>query len=134
MNQVEAEQFVRETKQAILATIGKDGRPQTSNVLVVYHNGQLLLSTSQRTAKFRNMMRDPRVTVHLLGGTFWAWLAVEGTVSSTPMPAALPELHTYYELATGGPHPDWEEYDRAMEDEQRAMVRISIERMYPITE
>jgi PPOX class probable F420-dependent enzyme len=133
MNTAEAEQFVRETKQAVLVTIGKDGRPQTSNVLVVYHDGELQLSIAETRVKYRNLVRDPRVTVHLVGASFWQWLAVEGRATMTTMPDALPMLHSYYELATGGPHPDWDEYDRAMAAERRVFASISIDRMYPVS-
>jgi PPOX class probable F420-dependent enzyme len=134
MNRAEAEQFVRETKQAVVVTIGKNGRPQTSNALVVFHDGELWMSITETRVKYRNLVRDPRVTLHLLGGNFWQWLAVEGTTSITHMPDALPLLREYYELASGEPHPNWEEYDRAMAEEQRVLAHISIERMYPVSD
>jgi PPOX class probable F420-dependent enzyme len=132
MNRQQAEDFIKTHKSAVLATIGKDGRPQTSNVLTTFHEGGLLLSTTENTAKYRNLQRDPRVTVHVLGDNFWQWLAVEGTVTFTHMPDALPRLRTYYESATGGPHSNWAEYDEAMEKERRVLGTISIDRMYPL--
>ena len=132
MNRHEAEDFVKSHKSTVMVTIAKDGRPQTSNVLTTYHGGKLLLSTTEGTAKYRNLRRDPRVTAHLLGDNFWQWLAVEGTVTLTHMPDALPGLHTYYESATGGPHADWAEYDEAMKKERRVLGTISLERMYPL--
>lgn len=38
-----------------------------------------------------------------------------------------------YEAASGGPHPNWEEYDQAMRDEKRVLAIINVERMYPIS-
>lgn len=134
MNAQEAESFLRTHRQAVLVTIGRQGRPQTSNVLAVHEGDRFLVSTSERTAKYRNMARDPRVTVHVLGDTFWQWLAVEGTATFTHMPEALPGLREYYEAATGGPHPDWDEYDRAMATEQRVLCSITIDRVYPLGE
>jgi PPOX class probable F420-dependent enzyme len=132
MNRQQAEEFIKDHKSTVLATVGKDGRPQTSNVLTTYHEGVLLLSTTQSSAKYRNITRDPRVTAHILGDNFWQWLAVEGTATFTHMPDALPGLHTYYESATGSPHANWAEYDAAMERERRVLGTISIDRMYPL--
>src|SRR5690348_14955516 len=63
VNEDEARAFLSNHRQAVFATIGADGRPQLSNVLVVYSEGRLLLSTRVPTAKYRNMERDPRVSV-----------------------------------------------------------------------
>jgi PPOX class probable F420-dependent enzyme len=120
--------FLSSHKQTVLATIRKDGRPQVSHVLTAYKDGSLLVSTTQGTAKFRNMRRDPRVTLNVLGDTFWQYLVVEGTVSFTYWPEAKEPLHEYYEIAAGQPHPDWDEYDRAMEADQRVLCTISIDR------
>jgi len=133
VNREQAEQFVREHKQAVIATIGKDGRPQLSNVLVVYHEGLLLLSTTESTAKYRNLVRDPRASIHLGGDNFWQYLVVDAQASFTRMPEALPMLHTYYELAAGKPHDDWADYDRAMREDRRVLISFEIGRLYPLS-
>jgi PPOX class probable F420-dependent enzyme len=131
MNQSEADRFLRQHRQAILATIRKDGRPQLSNILTVYRDGKLLVSTRTTAAKYRNLARDPRATVLLLGDNFWQYLVVNGTASFTHLPEARLPLRQYYEAASGGPHPDWEEYDRAMVAEKRVLVSISVDSTYP---
>jgi PPOX class probable F420-dependent enzyme len=131
MNRSEAEEFLRQHSQAILATIRKDGRPQLSNVLAVYRDGKLLVSTSTDRAKYWNLARDPRATVLVLGDNFWQYLVVNGTASFTHLPEARLPLREYYEAASGGPHPDWEEYDRAMVAEKRVLVSISVDSTYP---
>ena len=52
----------------------------------------------------------------------------------THMPEALPLLHRYYEVATGGPHPNWNEYDEAMAKEKRLIASVSLDHMYPLSE
>jgi len=131
MNRSEAEEFLQQHRQAILATIRKDGRPQLSNVLAVYRGGKLLVSTSTTRAKYRNLARDPRATALVLGDNFWQYLVVNGTATFTHLPEARLPLREYYEAASGGPHPDWEEYDRAMEAEKRVLVSISVDSTYP---
>lgn len=132
MNRDEAQQFLETHRQAVLATIRRDGRPQLSNVLVVYRDGQLEISTAETRAKYRNMVRDPRVTIEVLGDTFRDYLVVDGVAEIVHLPEALPLLRQYYRTAAGE-HPNWEEYDRAMREEQRVLVRVRIQGMYPLT-
>lgn len=133
MNRAEAEEFLKNHRQAVLATIRKDGRPQLSNVLVVYEDGRLLVSITETRAKYRNLLRDRRATILIHGDSFWQYLAVDGEASFTRLPEAHTALRRYYEAASGGPHPDWEEYDRAMEAEKRVLLSISIDHVYPLS-
>lgn len=132
MNETEARDFLRTHHQAILATINPDGVPQLSNILVVYHEGELWVSITETRVKYRNLVRDPRASVLVLGDNFWQYLTVEGRATITRLPAALPLLREYYALANG-PHPNWEEYDRAMVTDRRVLLSISIDRMYPLS-
>lgn len=134
MNETEARDFLKTHTHAVLATIRKDGRPQMSNVLVVYNKGQLEMSITETRAKYKNLVRDPRVTVLVLGDTFWQYLAVDGRAAIVRGEEAIPLLRAYYEKGAGRPHEDWDEYDRAMREEQRVLVKISIDRMYPLSD
>src|SRR5438874_2579922 len=101
VNRDEALTFLQQHKQAVLATIGKDGRPQLTNVLVVYKDGRLVASITETRVKYRNLQHDPRVTVLIQGDSFWEFLVVEGIGTMTSMPDALPALREYYRLAAG---------------------------------
>ena len=48
---------------AVLATVNADGSPQTSAMWVGRDGNDLVMSTVQGRVKYRNMMRDPRVSV-----------------------------------------------------------------------
>jgi len=48
---------------AVLATLNADGSPQTSAMWVGRDGNDLLMSTVQGRVKYRNMLRDPRVSV-----------------------------------------------------------------------
>jgi PPOX class probable F420-dependent enzyme len=134
MNRREAEQFLSTHKQGILATIRKDGRPQLSNVLFVYVDGEINVSITETRAKYHNLVRDPRVTLLALGDNFYQYVVVDGAASFTHLPEALELLRRYYRLASGGEHPNWEEYDQAMQNDRRVLLHIAIERMYPLSE
>lgn len=127
MDRQTVDAFLGAHKQLVLATIRRDGRAQLSNVLGVYRAGELLVSTRESSAKYRNVQRDPRVTAVIQGDNFFQYLVVDGRARFTRMPEALPLLREYYEMASGGPHPNWDEYDEAMAQEQRVVLHISID-------
>lgn len=134
MNRAEAEEYLRTHKQAVMATIRGDGRPQLTNVLAVYDEGKLLVSLTESRAKYHNLVRDPRTTLLLLGDNFWTFLSVDGVATLIRMPDAAPLLRHYYELASGGPHEDWAEYDAAMRNDRRLVASVSIDHLYPLSE
>ncbi|MGH2448990.1 MAG: PPOX class F420-dependent oxidoreductase [Chloroflexota bacterium] len=127
MSEGTVESFLHTHHQATFATIRKDGRPQLSSVVAAYRNGQLWISITEDRAKYKNLKRDPRCTVLVLGDTFWQYLTVSGTASMISIPAALPLLREYYVGAAGREHPDWQEYDQAMLAEKRVLAQISID-------
>jgi PPOX class probable F420-dependent enzyme len=51
---------------AVLATVNRDGSPQTSVVWVGREGNDLLFSTVEGRVKHRNMLRDPRVSVTVI--------------------------------------------------------------------
>jgi PPOX class probable F420-dependent enzyme len=51
---------------AVLATVNRDGSPQTSAMWVGRDGGDLLFSTVEGRLKHRNIVRDPRVSVTVL--------------------------------------------------------------------
>jgi PPOX class probable F420-dependent enzyme len=123
------EEYLRTHRQAVMATLRPDGRAHLTNVLTVYENGELLISLTETRVKTKNLLRDPRTTLLVLGDSFWQYLTIEGRVRFTRGEEAIPELRHYYEAASG-PHPNWEEYDEAMRREQRVMAHVAIERVY----
>jgi PPOX class probable F420-dependent enzyme len=128
--------FLAENTRGVLATVGPDGRPQLSNLFYWFDPTADLvrISTAAERVKVRNLRRDPRVTLHVMSPDFWTWVAVEGTaelspVSADPHDATVEELILYFR-ATGGEHPDWDEFRRAMVTEHRLVIRFRPERTY----
>lgn len=71
---------------AILATVNRDGSPQTSVVWVSRDDGDdLLFSTVEGRVKHRNMLRDPRVSVTVIDSADPEnYVELRGRISMTP--------------------------------------------------
>ncbi len=54
------EEFLATQGNLILATVRRDGTPQLSPVWYVWRDGAFFISTITSTAKWKNLVRDPR--------------------------------------------------------------------------
>ncbi len=77
------------------------------------------------------MRRDPRVSLSVQGDTWQQYLVVEGT-AELHEDDQIPALRRLYEMIRGAPHPNWAEFDEAMRREQRLILTIRMERLYPL--
>jgi PPOX class probable F420-dependent enzyme len=131
----EARAFLRDNHQAVLATFRRDGRPQLSPVGAgIDDEGRVEISSRETAMKVKNLRRDPRISLCLLGPHWYAqWGQVEGIAEIVAQPEALDLLVGYYRRISGE-HPDWDEYRQAMIDEKRVLVRFAIDRAGPTVE
>ena len=131
----EARAFLRDNHQAVLATFRRDGRPQLSPVGAgIDDEGRVEISSRETAMKVKNLRRDPRISLCLLGPHWYAqWGQVEGIAEIVAQPEALDLLVGYYRRIAGE-HPDWDEYRQAMIDEKRVLVRFAIDRGGPTVE
>src|SRR5215510_13925343 len=104
----EARAFLTDNHHAVLVTRRKDGRLQTSPVSAGLDDaGRVLISTTTKSAKARNLRRDPWATLTVLNDGFYGqWLQVEGSAEVIDLPDAMDLLNHYYR-AVAGEHPDW---------------------------
>jgi PPOX class probable F420-dependent enzyme len=126
---------------AVVSTARADGTIQSS----VVNAGLLRDPESGRDvagfvtygkAKLANLRARPAVTITFRAG--WQWAAIEGLarIIGPDDPAAgvdadgLRLLRRAVFSAAGGTHEDWDEYDRVMERERRAVVLVSPTRVY----
>jgi PPOX class probable F420-dependent enzyme len=132
MQLAQAQQFLTEHHQAILATRRRDGAPQLSPVTVgIDGAGRAIVSSREAAYKTRNLRRDPRASLCVFVDDFYGpWVQVDGTAEVVALPAAMELLVDYYRRIAGE-HPDWADYRRAMERERRVLIRITIERAGP---
>jgi PPOX class probable F420-dependent enzyme len=79
-----AKELLDQREFATVATIGSDGRPQLSVVWVKHDGGDVLISTITGRQKFRNIKRDPRVTVLVSPRDRpYSYVEVRGTATMT---------------------------------------------------
>lgn len=134
----EALALVRATNESVLVTLRRDGKPQLSNVTHTVMDGMVRISTTADRAKYHNLRRTPWAALHVNGTDFWSYAVVEGDVelsevAADPHDAAVEELIEVYRAASGGEHPDWDDYRRAMVAERRVVVRLRPTHAYGLT-
>jgi PPOX class probable F420-dependent enzyme len=127
-----ARTFLRATHRAVLATHRAGGGIQAAPVTTALDDeDRVLVSTTSASAKARNLTRDPRAVLTVLNDHFFgAWAHVEGTTEVVRMPEALDLLVDYYRRARdGAEHPDWDDYRRAMVEQGRVVLRVTVDRV-----
>lgn len=115
-------------KHAVLITLRKDGRAQSSDIAYTVIDGAIVISLTATRAKTANMRRDPRIVLHITDPASWSYVSFDavaelGAVTTDPSDAASDDLVDYYRTV-GGEHPDWDEYRAAMVDEQRQLLTV----------
>jgi PPOX class probable F420-dependent enzyme len=68
MSQVEIETYLAERRHAIVATNVAGGPPQLSPVWYLYEAGRFYISVNTETAKYRNLQRDPHISLCIDAG------------------------------------------------------------------
>jgi PPOX class probable F420-dependent enzyme len=132
MSPDDAREFVASNHRAVLITHRSSGGLQTSPVLVgVDDEGKVVISTREAAYKTRNLRRDPTAVLCVLSDAFFGrWMQIVGTAQIVSLPEAMAGLVDYYRRISGE-HPDWDDYRRAMQDQHRVLVRISIDAVGP---
>lgn len=131
-----------ESGLAVVSTVRADGTVQASlvNVGLLPHpaGGQPVLGfTTYGKVKLANLRARPQLAVTFRNG--WQWATAEGRAElvgpddeqswladGDQLRLLLREVFT----AAGGTHDNWDEYDRVMAAERRAVVLITPTRVY----
>ena len=121
--------FARQHPRGVITAQKRDGRPQLSNVMyVVGDDGVIRVSITADRAKYANLRRDPRASLHVTREDFYAYVVLEADVTlshvaAAPDDAAVDELVDLYRSMVGE-HPDWDEYRAAMVTDRRLVARL----------
>ncbi len=135
MELAEALDLARGRTQGVLITIGREGRPQASNIMYAMDDkGAAGISTTASTVKTRNLGRDPRCALYVAGDHFFQYVVIDGTadlsaVSEAPDDAVVEKLVQIYR-AVSGEHPDWNDFRAAMVRDRRLVVTVRPEHAY----
>jgi PPOX class probable F420-dependent enzyme len=127
---------------AVISTVRTDGTVQASlvNVGLLPHpaGGQPSLGfTTYGKVKLANLRARPPLAITFRNG--WQWATVEGRAELAGPDDTQPWLADDDQLrlllrkvftAAGGTHDNWDEYDRVMADERRAVVLVEPTRVY----
>ena len=132
MSPDEARKFVASNHRAVLVTLRSGGGLQTSPVLVgVDDEGKVVISTREAAYKTRNLRRDPTAVLCVLSDDYYGrWIQIDGTAQIVSLPEAMDGLVDYYRRISGE-HPDWDDYRRAMQDQRRVLIWVSIDTAGP---
>jgi PPOX class probable F420-dependent enzyme len=127
---------------AVVSTVRADATVQASlvNVGLLPHpaTGEPTLGfTTYGKVKLANLRERPQIAVTFRNG--WQWATAEGRAELAGPDDVQPWLKDADQLrlllrevftAAGGTHDDWDEYDRVMAKERRAVVLIAPTRVY----
>lgn len=123
----EADQFLRSRLWAILATGRRDGSPQQSMVgYVVDDEGRIVLSIKSYTAKWKNALRQPRVSFTVADGR--AHLVIYGTAETIDADPLRAELTAdVFARLSNADRPDPASIISTLDEQQRTVLRITPE-------
>ena len=126
--------FLEQEHSAVVTTIGRSGLPQATIVRAGPYEGTMAFVVRGGTVKLANLKRDDRCTVLVAKPDWTRYATVEGRAATHRQDNTGEEelriLLRRVFSAAGGTHSDWEEYDRVMREEARAVVLVTPERVY----
>lgn len=108
---------------ATLATVSRDGQPHLTVIWIERDGNELVYSTTVDRQQYRDIARDPRVTIMILPpDSPFTYAEIRGTVTVTPDPnKELPDRlsHKY----TGKPYLEFN--PNSVNDGDRVIVRVT---------
>jgi PPOX class probable F420-dependent enzyme len=125
------EKFLKDNHLAVMTTLRPDGSPHSVMVGVGLVDGRLWSSGTQDRVRTKHLRKDNRATLLLLNrDNPWSWISIDSHVTILDGPDAVDRNQALYEVITGGPPENLEEYRQAMVDERRLIHEFSIDRTY----
>ena len=117
--------FAEDHVWAVLATGRSDGSPQQSMVgYLVDDDGRLVISAKSYTAKWKNAVRQPRVSVTVPDGR--AHLVVYGDAEAIDADPIRAELTAkVFAALSGGDAPDPESIVAMLDEQHRTVIRVT---------
>ena len=125
----EVRPFLEKNHRGVVVTFRRNGAAQASIVACGHHQGGVAFTTTSGRAKLTNLKRDPHCTILVSKADWTGYVVLEGNADIRWRDRTAPEelrltLRDVYRSAGGGEHPDWDDYDRAMVEEDRAAIIV----------
>ena len=125
-------EWLTQQHRAVLITIRADGSPQSSNVLTSFDGEVFRVSVTAGRAKTRNLARDSRAIMHVLGSDFWSYASVTcsahlGPVSTRAGDQAGLDLLKHYNEVSETPHPNPQQFFDVQVTERRLLLTLTAE-------
>ena len=122
-------EFLEDHHDAVQTTVKKDGTPHVARIGIGLVDGKLWSSATQDRARTKNLRRDPRSTLMVMGDNRWEWMGLETRVTILEGPDA-PQLNLKLYRVLAGEPDDLDEYLEAMVKEKRIIYEFEVLRSY----
>lgn len=132
----EVRPFLERHHWGVVTTYQANGAMQASIVVSgAYQGHAAFVAVYGKSAKVRNLRRDPRCTVLAVQNDWSSWATVEGEAqlfdyTNTEAEEVRQLLREVFRACGDKDHPDWDEYDRAMREQEAVVVLVRPQRVY----
>jgi len=129
------EEIVALNHEAVFTTFRRSGATQMSIVTVgVLLNG-VAFTISPGSAKLANLRHNPRCSLLVSRRDWGDYAVLEGLAQilspdATPIEELRLTLREVYRAASSKEHPDWEEFDQAVQEDRRSAIIVVPEHIY----
>tara|TARA_B100000809_G_scaffold21032_1_gene18577 strand:+ start:5121 stop:5543 length:423 start_codon:yes stop_codon:yes gene_type:complete len=136
MNYDEAFPFLVKNHKGVISTTRPDGSTHSSIVVCgIYNDKPAFVSVYPKSQKILNLRKNPKCTLLSVTGDWRNYVVVEGLISltdygNTDKEIMRTQLREAYMSCSDTPHPNWEEYDRAMVRQEAVIVILEPTRVY----
>jgi PPOX class probable F420-dependent enzyme len=134
----DARPFMESHHHGVVTTQQPDGAAHVSIVVCgAYQDQAAFVAVRGASVKVRNLRRDPHCTVSTVTPDWRSWVSVEGEAQlfdyhNTDAEEVRKLLREVFRACGDKDHPDWEEYDQAMRQQDAVVVLVRPQRVYGI--
>ena len=134
----DARPFMESHHLGVVTTQQPDGASHVSIVVCgAYQDQAAFVAVRGASVKVRNLRRDPHCTVSTVTPDWRSWVSVEGEAQlfdyhNTDAEEVRKLLREVFRACGDKDHPDWEEYDQAMRQQDAVVVLVRPQRVYGI--
>ena len=128
--------FLETHHRGVVTTFQPNGATQASIVVCGPYEGSVaFVSMRGDSAKVRNLRRDPLCTMLAVTEDWRSYAVIEGQAQlfdadNTEAEGLRLLLRNVYTACGGGDHPDWDEYDQVMRQQNAVVVSVCPQRVY----